>query len=111
MELSRLNRFSLHHCRGFSQMALMLAMLLAAPTWFSTTVRAGSDETPQEEVKKCAEVMACPTQGRRREAQPTCSTYFRSGCCLSQACLARRNPAPDRSGHRLSDELLAPLIC
>ena len=91
-------------------MVLMLAMLLAAPTWFATS-RAESDEAPQEEVKKCAEVMACPTHGRRREVQPACSTYFRSGCCLSQACLARRNPAPDRSGHRLSDELLAPLIC
>lgn len=108
MELSRLKRpFAFEPCRGLSHVALMLAMLLAAPAWFGTE----SDETSQQEVKKCSEVLAYTSQGRRREIQPACATYFRSGLCLSQACLVRRKPAPQSQGHRLSHELLAPLTC
>ena len=106
MELFRLKR-PLSRCRGLSHLAVMSAMLLVAPAWLG----AESNEILQQEVKKSSEVLACPSQARRSDAQPACFTYFRAWCCLSEACLARRNPAPDPCGHRLSNELLAPLKC
>lgn len=95
--------------RNLLHAVLMTGMLLGSSSWFSPLNRAEADEAPQE-VKKCTEV-AVLCQVRRRDGQTSSYSFFRSGRCLSQSCLERRTPRSQWVGHRLTHELLAPLIC